>query len=198
MAVIWYCNQTGGGRSPVQTIHSDPAVSFLNAFSVFQRYKEPIDHRSLSTISVIQEKFNRRMICKRKYVPACHCSPSERVKVKKKKKEPWEVRCDDAPDYFWSDISINFFMQFSVWPGPENDGSVSRRNLSRNFWLCWVNLLFKVLLTQYFPSCIICSVYRLRESSWSVLIKRKRERSPQKKWEHFTILIGRDQKSKTF
>lgn len=61
----------------VQTIHSDPAVSFVNAFSVFQLYKEAIDHRSLSTISVIQEKFNRRMIYKRKYVPARHYSQSQ-------------------------------------------------------------------------------------------------------------------------
>lgn len=44
----------------VQTIHSDPSISFVNAFSVFQLYKEAIDHRSLSTISVIQEKIQQK------------------------------------------------------------------------------------------------------------------------------------------
>lgn len=107
------------------------------------------------------------------------------------------MRRDNAPDYFWSDISINFLMQFSVWLAPENDCSVSRMNLSRNFWLCWVNLLFKIFLTQYFPSCIICSVHRLRESLHEVSWLKEGKRGALKKWEHFTILIGWDQKSKT-
>lgn len=104
--------------------------------------------------------------------------------------------CINTSYYLWSNFHFTFFTQSSMWLAPENKSCVHRIILSRNLRIHWVNLLFKISLTQYFPSCIICSVYRLSKSSWSVSIKRKGETSCSPKKETFYILILSDQKAK--
>lgn len=57
MAIIYFANWNPTEESSAQSIHCDPAVSFVNAVSVFQLHREKtIDRTSLSNISVIQEK----------------------------------------------------------------------------------------------------------------------------------------------
>lgn len=132
------------------------------------------------------------MIHRWKHVAACCDSPSGRVKVKRS--EAREVGGIRASHYLWSNFHFTFFTEASVWLAPENESCVHRIILGRNLRQRRVNLLFRISLTQFFPSCIICSVYCLRKSLHQASLLKEWERPaasppPSKNLKHFTILI---------